>query len=171
MNRKKIVCLVWAICIISFVTGCQKKEEKPKQTVAQPAYDTVAIHAGKTDVYLDEARYYAYTAQATYETYYLSEGKELDWNSQMLSGVTMQKGIKSMVLDDICYRECIYALAKEYNVTLSDSDKSEIENSVDTFFSQTNQRLLKKINITKKRLIFVFEKKKRTDRRDYESFQ
>lgn len=140
--------------------GCGKKtQESEKATTGSPE-DIVAISAGESKVYLDEAKYYIYTAQATYEVYNITEGRELDWNSEMKDGVTWHQGVKSMVLDDVCRRECMYNLAKEYNVSLSDDEEKQIDIEVENYFEGTANKLITKIGISKSRLKYVFEKKK-----------
>ena len=91
VNNKKIktkymaTVLVLVIATLISLTGCgAKKVKKVEETTKKPD-ETVAIHAGNTEVYLDEAKYYAYTAQATYETYYLTKNKEINWSSKTLS--------------------------------------------------------------------------------------
>ncbi|MFQ9516352.1 MAG: hypothetical protein ACLRZ9_11095 [Eubacterium sp.] len=170
MNNKKrkikkfsgiILC---GILIISLM-GCGSKETRKKEetTTINPE-KTVAIHAGDIKVFLDEAKYYVYTAQATYETYYITEGKEIDWNSEMKDGVTWQQGVKSMVLDDICRRECMYSFAEEYNVNLSDEEKKEVGIDVENYYLKTSKILSSKIDISEKRLKYVFEKRKIADK-------
>lgn len=57
-----------------------------KSSTGSDGADTIlTITAGGSQVMLDEVRYYAYTAQATYETYYLTKGKEIDWDSKWMA--------------------------------------------------------------------------------------
>ena len=150
-----IICLV----LTAGMTACgnERPEEKEQITTISES-KTVAIHAGKVQVLMDEARYYAYTAQATYEAYYISENREIDWNSKMTKEVTWQQGVKSIVLDDICRRECMYALASEYNITLTKEEEEMIDVAVEKYYSDTDKKLMSKIDIEKNRLKFVFEK-------------
>lgn len=150
-----IICLV----LTAGMTACgnERPEEKEQITTISES-KTVAIHAGEVQVLMDEARYYAYTAQATYEAYYISENREIDWDSKMKKEVTWQQGVKSIVLDDICRRECMYALASEYNITLTKEEEEMIDVAVEKYYSDTDKKLMSKIDIEKKRLKFVFEK-------------
>lgn len=143
--------------------GCGNKQQPEVATTGKPE-DTVAVNAGECKVYLDEAKYYVYTAQATYEVYNITEGKEINWNGEMKKGVTWQQGVKSMVLDDLCRRECMYSLAEEYNVKLSDDEEKQIETEVENFFEDSAEKLVSKIGISENRLKFVFEKKKIADK-------
>lgn len=157
---KKVIYIFMGLVLILSLAGCGQSNEKQQEAATNSPDKTVAIHAGETEVYLDEALYYAYTAQATYETVFLSEGKEIDWEADMKDGISWQQGVKSTVLDDICRRECMYGLATEYNVSLSEEEKKQIDLDVDRFFKNSNEKLIQKINIERKRLEFVFEKKK-----------
>lgn len=148
-------CLVFALCLC--MMGCGGNSEKEEETTGSPE-DTVAIHAGEINVYLDEARYYAYTAQGTYETYYLTEGKQLDWKKKTKKGMTMEELVKSTVLDDICRRECIYSYCKEYNIDLSEEEQEKIRIDLDNYYKETDGELLSKIGISRERLKKVFEK-------------
>lgn len=150
-----IICLV----LMAGMTACgNERSGEKEQTTTILESKTVAIHAGKVQVLMDEARYYAYTAQATYEAYYISENREIDWNSKMTKEVTWQQGVKSIVLDDICRRECMYALASEYNITLTKEEEEMIDVAVEKYYSDTDKKLMSKIDIEKNRLKFVFEK-------------
>lgn len=145
--------------------GCGSSSSKSEQESSTKTYDkTVAIHAGKSKVYLDEAKYYAYTAQGTYETYYLTKGKDLNWNKKTSKGVSMENLVKSTVLDDICRRECMYALRDEYAVTLSQEESDQIDIKLSNYYTETNGELLSKIGISKSRLKKVFEKKEIADK-------
>lgn len=161
---RKIKYLTWImICILIVVcmVGCRKNDSDRKEKPTILDADKMAvIHAGDVNVFLDEARYYAYTAQATYEAYYISEGKNIVWDNDMTEGVTWQQGVKSTVLDDICRRECMYALADSYNVSLTEEEKEQIDIAVRKYFSDTNKKLLLKVGIEEKRLKFVFQKAK-----------
>lgn len=150
-----IICLV----LTAGMTACgnERPEEKEQITTISES-KTVAIHAGEVQVLMDEARYYVYTAQATYEAYYISENREIDWDSKMKKEVTWQQGVKSIVLDDICRRECMYALASEYNITLTKEEEEMIDVAVEKYYSDTDKKLMSKIDIEKNRLKFVFEK-------------
>ena len=98
--------LMLVVTTLVSMTGCGTKKVKKAEETTKKADETVAIHAGNIDVYLDEAKYYAYTAQATYETYYLTKNKEINWSSKTKAKMTMEEMVKSTVLDDICRREC-----------------------------------------------------------------
>lgn len=160
-NIRRFIAAVMCIAMVFVITGCNNREEnKQPVTSDTPSKEIVVIKAGDAKVYLDEAKYYAYTAQATYETYYISEGKEIDWESRMKDEASWQQGVKSIVFDNICRRECMYALAEEYNVSLTESEEEDIKADVANYYAHTNKKLASKIGIEKARLKYVFEKQR-----------
>lgn len=136
-----------------------------KSSTGSDGADTIlTITAGGSQVMLDEVRYYAYTAQATYETYYLTKGKEIDWDSKMDGNVTWEQGVKSLVLDDICKREWLNEISSQYDIKLTKKEKSSVKTKALEYFKNTNVKLAKKINISEGRLIKVFEKAEIADK-------
>lgn len=136
-----------------------------KSSTGSDGADTIlTITAGGSQVMLDEVRYYAYTAQATYETYYLTKGKEIDWDSKMDGNVTWEQGVKSLVLDDICKREWLNEISSQYDIKLTKKEKLSVKTKVLEYFKNTNVKLAKKINISEGRLIKVFEKAEIADK-------
>lgn len=117
--RKKLICILAGLTVAVGFVGCGQGKAVEETTVAtsetgsesstvlkgtvsksstgSDGADTIlTITAGGSQVMLDEVRYYAYTAQATYETYYLTKGKEIDWDSKMDGNVTWEQGVKSL---------------------------------------------------------------------------
>lgn len=176
--KEKLICILVSLTVTAGLMGCS--HEKPAEettvynnvTTSDSATETtftytpdgadkkLTITAGENQVMLDEVRYYAYTAQATYETYYITKGSEIDWNSKMDGDVTWEQGVKSLVLDDICKREWLNQLASQYDIKLTKKEKSSIQTKASEYFKSTNVKLAKKINISEERLITIFEKAK-----------
>lgn len=160
----KVVVLCMAIAVA--LPGCNIHSEKCEEQVTDikqvdktvDADKIEVISAGKSKVYLDEVRYYAYNTQATYEAYYIAEGKELDWDKEMSVGVSLEKAVKSTVFDSICEREAIVLYADEYQIILNEADVAEVEKKVQAFFEGTNKKLLRKINVTRERLTEIYQK-------------
>ncbi len=150
-NLQMVLLLVLATVFVN--TGC---EMKSSPVIKVQDVDTIRV--GDSVVAEDEMRYYFYNTQATYEAYYIAEEMELDWNSEIQEGITMSEGVKSTVLDDICRREVIAALAGEYSVELDNEEFAEAKTMVETFFTETNPKLQEKIEISPLRLEEVFEK-------------
>lgn len=152
--------ILWVICIVAIgLVACGDDKGDNNATTKYIAdSENVAIHAGKTDVFMDEAKYYAFTAQATYETYYLTKNKTIDWDSKMIKGTTWETVVKGQVLDEICKRECFYALAPQYNISITDVEQVTLNKMVKAYYADTDEVLKNKIGIGKNRLKKIFEK-------------
>lgn len=156
----KKIWVLWTICLLFVgVTACGKSKCQETPTTKHiPDDKNVAVNAGKIKVYADEAKYYLFTAQATYETYYLTQDESIDWGKKMTGNTTWETVVKGQVLDEICQRECFYALAGQYNVSLTDLEQVTLNKMVKAYFSETDEELKKKIGIDEKRLKTIFEK-------------
>ena len=155
--RRKLICILAGLTVAVGLVGCGQKKAVEETTVATSetgsesstvlkgtasknstssdgADTTLTITAGGSQVMLDEVRYYAYTAQATYETYYLTKGKEIDWDSKMDGDVTWEQGVKSLVLDDICKREWLNEISSQYDIKLTKKEKSSVKTKALEYF-------------------------------------
>ncbi|MCR5837314.1 MAG: hypothetical protein K6G88_12490 [Lachnospiraceae bacterium] len=157
-NLIKHICKLQMVLLLAFATVFANTGCEMKSSPAIKVQDVDTIRVGDIVVPEDEMRYYFYNTQATYEAYYIAEEMELDWNSEIQEGTTMSEGVKSTVLDDICRREVIAALAEEYEVKLDNEEFAEAKTMVETFFTETNPKLQEKIEISPLRLEEVFEK-------------
>ena len=156
MYKKISTIFVMIIVMLSFVAcGNQKESNKGNANDSE----IVAVHIGDVNIYLDEARYYLYTSQASYETYYLTKDTEIDWKSEMKEGVTWEEFVKGATLDDLCRRECMYSLREQYNISLTEEEKQEVQKMAGAYLSNTAENLQRKIGISDKRLKQIFEKK------------
>jgi len=182
--RKKLICILAGFTVAVGLVGCGQGKAVEETTVATSETGSESstvlkgtvsksstgsdgadtITAGGSQVMLDEVRYYAYTAQATYETYYLTKGKEIDWDSKMDGNVTWEQGVKSLVLDDICKREWLNEISSQYDIKLTKKEKLSVKTKALEYFKNTNVKLAKKINISEGRLIKVFEKAEIADK-------
>ena len=165
--RKKLICILAGLTVAVGLVGCGQGKAVEETTVATSetgsesstvlkgtvsksstgsdgADTTLTITAGGSQVMLDEVRYYAYTAQATYETYYLTKGKEIDWDSKMDGNVTWEQGVKSLVLDDICKREWLNEISSQYDIKLTKKEKSSVKTKASKYFKNTNVKLARK---------------------------
>ena len=144
------ICIILALGLVG--CGCGSKDDATLTDDKR-----VAITADGNEVYLDEAKYYAYSSQGTYEIYFIANDEEIDWNAKAEDS-TWQGVVKGQTLDDICRRECFYAKKDDYNVKLDADEKKEVQNKVKSYFEESSQKLKDKIGISKKRLAAVFTK-------------
>ena len=153
---KKVKYLLF-ICILMLciASGCDRKEPQENK----PDDKTVAIVVGDYKVMLDEAKYYVYNSQATYELYFLSEGKEINWNGYMRDNIIWEDGVKGFALSSMSRREFFYGLRDKYNVSFTVEEKDKIDRTVEDFFKESSDIIKNKISISKERLKYVVEKK------------
>lgn len=167
MKQSKM--LVLTLIAMVGVTGCGIQNDKEKDNTKTPensltdisatiAGETEVIKAGDSVVYLDEVRYYVYNTQATYETYYMAENKELDWKEEKSEGVSLEEAVKSVVLDKICEREAMVSYAREYNVSLNETDIGKVSDKVEKFFSESDDNFKEKVDVSHNRMKEIFEK-------------
>ena len=147
------------MCLGLVGCGCSSKDDAKLTDDKR-----VAITVDGNDVYLDEAKFYAYSAQAANELYYIgNEKNEIQWDAPYEND-TYQGAVKGRVSDDMCQTECFFAKKDEYNVKLDADEKKKIDIDVENYFSEHTDgdnhydKLQKKIGITKKRLKEVLTK-------------
>lgn len=146
----------------------QEQNNQPSgesQTVASKESIGIKIEdidskADIADVYMDEVRYYAYKTQATYEVYYMSKNKELKWDKKLKIGATLEEGVKSQILSDICERQALYEEASKYDVSLSAEEESKANEEADYYLENSSEKMLSKVNISKERLVEIYKKEK-----------
>lgn len=165
--KRVVICLIIAtMSLLMFACGNtedsdNKKDNDKKIDVAAPAdkaKDVVVITAGDRNVYLDEVRYYLYNTQATYEAVYMAEDKEVDWEQIVEGDIVLKDAVKSTVIDKICKREAILSYADAYDVKLSDSELEEIDKKVQIFFDESDDELLRRIDVSPERLQEIYKK-------------
>lgn len=157
------------------VTGCSKPKdsEVPTETTTQAVTTELnvenadtrrALIVGSTEVYLDEVLYYAYTSQATYEVYYLTENETLDWDSIVSENITLEEAAKNKLFDDICRREAIIFMAvnseqrDNFDVTPTEDMLREVQDKVKDYLEGTNSKLQERIGISETRLQEIYLK-------------
>lgn len=131
----------------------------PKEAIGIKIED-IDSKADIADIYMDEIRYYAYKTQATYEVYYMSKNKELKWDKKLKIGVTLEEGVKSQILSDICERQALYEEASKYDVSLSTEEESKANEEADYYLENSSEKMLSKVNISKERLVEIYKKEK-----------
>lgn len=159
MYKKMIILLIAILALLNF-TACGNQDNEEKNTTKKiEDSENIAVNIGDNKIYLDEAKYYLYTSQASYETYYLTQDIEIDWDSKMIDDSTWEEVVKGATLDDICRRECMYSLRQQYNVSLTDDEMKEVEKNVEVYYTNTDEKLQNKIGVEKDRLKDIFVKK------------
>ena len=151
---KRLITFTICIALVLGLAGCGCKSKDDSKLTDDKR---LAITVDGNEVFLDEAKYYAYSSQGTYEIYFIANDDEIDWNEKVEDS-TWQGTVKGQTLDDICRRECFYDKRKEYNVKLDSDEKEEVEKKVKNYFSDSSKVLKDKIGISRKRMKAVFTK-------------
>lgn len=125
---------------------------------AKKAATTVVLTVGQGQICLDEVRYYSYNTQATYEVFYSMEEEELDWHSEMSEGVSLEEAVKSTILDTMCERQALVEYAAENGIVLTEEELAQVDEKTNTFFQQSGEDILEKIDIGNDRLKEVYAK-------------
>lgn len=153
---KRIIGVITLVSIAMALVACAGSGDKEQQANQSPE-KTIAATIEDKNIYLDEAQYYLYTTQATYEVYYMAQNKEINWKKKHGKS-TLEDLAKGAALDKICKITCFAQLKKEYNIEIDAQAKEEIKKKADTYYTGSDENLKAKINIKKARLMKLFER-------------
>lgn len=148
---KKIIAFLTILGVCVCVCACSGGESG-----IADSDEEILLEAGGDAVYTDEARYYAYTRQASYEAYYIAYGQDIDWQSEYESGVTYEDAVKDSVLEDMCRRLAVKSYAERYDVSTDEEDEAQAAEKAAKYFEDSSEQLTAAVNITEERLCDVF---------------
>ncbi|MBR3646680.1 MAG: hypothetical protein IKN54_09685 [Lachnospiraceae bacterium] len=177
-NLRSKVAALTMVAVISgtlSMTGCGINADKTKEETTFPYTSTTvevkddnaqitAMVVGGVSIYLDEFYYYAYTTQATYEVYYLTENEPLDWSRTVTGDITLEEAAKNKVYEDICKRQAMLYIGANpekgvsYNITPTDDMMKKVDEMVQEYEQGTNDKLKDRIGISTSRLKEVYLK-------------
>jgi len=141
MKIKRITALLFTgILATSVVLGGCQKQMNPS--------DAVATLDGK-DISIGLANYMAQFEAVTYDSYYASSLGSNMW-SQDLSGKgsTLQDEVKQNILDEIRTDYLLEDHMKDYNVSVSDDENTEIKSAAAKFMSDNSAVTIKQMGAT-----------------------
>lgn len=138
---KKITAVAAAgVLAASCMTGCGSGSINTAEVVAT---------VGGEEVTLGVANFYARITQGQYESYYAGmmgmTGEQL-WQQEYSEGMTMEDTIKDNILKSIEDMYVIAQHAEEYDVALSEDDRSAIEKAADTFIADNSKEVLSSVS-------------------------
>lgn len=121
--KKKILMLMMAgmLSVVS-LAGCSSFKE-----------DEVVATVGDQKITADIANFYARYVQAQYETYYSAYLGENMWDSEASEGKTYEESVKDSVLEGLEDMIVLEAHMKDYEMELSDEEKSVVEKAAKKF--------------------------------------
>lgn len=126
--KKRLFALALAgVLAAATLTGCGSL--KGDETVA--TVDDTKINA-------DLANFFARYTQATYETYYSAYLGEDMWNSDASDGETYEESVKKSVLKSLEDMILLEKHMDDYNVSITDEDKSTIKETTQQFLDDNS---------------------------------
>ncbi len=142
VKMKKMRTLALLLCgalAVSMFAGCGKEIDKTA---------TVAT-LGETEVSLGVANFAARLQQAQYDDFYVAYMGEEVWRTDMYgNGVTMQENLKSSVMESLYVLYALEANMAEYNVTITDADKTAIAEAAAAFMSDNSAEAIDALGAT-----------------------
>ncbi|MBO4391491.1 MAG: hypothetical protein J5825_11615 [Lachnospiraceae bacterium] len=124
--KNGLILAVSASMAASMLTGCAKYVD-PKN------YDTtiVATYNG-WDITLSEANFVARLAQYQKEAWYGYFQYEINWSDEVDTGISWQESIKTEAMKELLQTALLCSKAEEYGISLSEEDKAEVAEKVQT---------------------------------------
>lgn len=110
--------------------------------------DVVATVNGDK-ILVKNAKFYVYMSQANYETYAVLQGNEIDWTSEAPDEDGTVVNAANVLREEalqILYKQALFMQkAKEWNITLTEEEKKEVEAEVEKFYTDSDDDLLNKL--------------------------
>lgn len=114
----------------------------------------VTIEAGEDTISLGYGNFLARYTQATYDQYYRSYFGDSYWDTDMSGdGSTMSKTTKDEILDKLETQYLCKLHAKDYDVTLTDDEKSDIEKAAKAFMKDNSKEAEKTMGAKKEYVV------------------
>ncbi len=130
------------LLVVKVVGGDKEKTKTYKDT------DVVATVNGDK-ILVRDAKFYVYMSQANYETYAVLQGNEIDWTSEATEDDGTVVNAANVLREEaiqILYKQTLFMQkAKEWNITLTDEEKKEVEAEVEKFYTDSDDDLLNKL--------------------------
>ena len=155
MKRVRILILCMCIVMSVLLTGCGK--EKKKEQI--PTDPTVVFQYGDAAVTKGEVYIYINTIKERYEAQYGENVWELHLpESQPEDGLSSMVDLtKQQVVNEIVKVKTLSAQAKDFNIKISDSKKTEIEAEAATFYNGLTDQDKNELELTLETVIMVME--------------
>lgn len=122
MKKKALILFMAGMLAVTSLTGCGSFKG-----------NDVALTIGKEEITADTANFYARYIQATYETYYGAYLGEDMWNSEAEKGKTYEESVKDSVIEELEAMVLSDIHKGDYEVSLTDEEKTSIKNAVKSF--------------------------------------
>ncbi len=134
MKKLAILALAGAMAVAS-LTGCSGIKD-----------NEVVMTVGGDEVTADIANFYARYTQAQYETYYAAYLGDDMWTSEVEEGKTYEETVKDSVLDLLKDMYVYEDHMDEYDISLTDEDKTAIQAAAEEFDKSNGSGEKKKVS-------------------------
>ena len=148
--KKAAVLGLAGVMCFSTLTGCGNKLDP----------DAVVATVGEEEVLLGTANFFARLQQASYETYYagmMGTTSDEMWNQADESGVTFDVTIKDGIMENLTTMYVLRQHAKDYNVSITDEEKTAIEQAAKDFLSSNNEEVLGEVSADEETIVELLE--------------
>ena len=136
--KKVLVYGIAAVVCVASLTGCGS-DINPDEIIATVGDDEISFGA---------ANFFARLQQASYETFYAgmvgSTGEEI-WNQPDPSGKDLQETVKEGLMDNLTTMYVLKQHAEDYDVVITEEEKSAIEKAAKDFVESNDEDILKEI--------------------------
>ena len=147
-KKKRLLAVILSVLCVLFLMACGKQEEDIKLTVV--------YKFGDKEITYGEFFVYAKTVEEDYQKAYGKGIWSLELTTNDGSSTVREVTIQDLIAD-INRVKVLVEQAEEQNVSLSDSEKAEAENTAATFYNGLTEQDISDSEITKNLVIQVIE--------------
>lgn len=122
MKKRVLTLAIAGLMVVTALTGCGSLKG-----------DETAATVDGTDITAGLVNFFARYTQAQYETYYSAYLGEDMWNSEASEGETYEESVKNSVLETLENMILLEKHMDEYDVTITDEEKEQIEKTAKQF--------------------------------------
>ena len=151
MMKRMVSLFAAAVMTASVLVGCGNGASG---TSGSSAAADPALTMEQGTITMDEARLYTYVMKSQYEAYY---GNEI-WNMEVQEGVTFGDSMKAMITDELVQMLILSSQAEDYGVSLSEDDKTSVDEYVESFMTSVGEDVMEEEGITEDAVRSIVEK-------------
>lgn len=141
--KKQIACFLAVAVMVSCLSGCATTDENKKIVLTTGFAKEELFRIGSVSCSKAEFMVYLTNTQNQYENVY---GGEI-WKTAV-GDITLEDNIKDTVLAKIAQIKTMYLLAKEHQVTLTDSEMAKVKEASAAYYGSLNETEIAEMNIT-----------------------
>ncbi|PXV91104.1 foldase protein PrsA [Lachnotalea glycerini] len=135
IGRRLVGAAAGVLACATMITGCAGSVDLNK---------AVAV-VNQEEIPFGVAKFYAKMQQATYETYYGAMFGDNMWDQQISDGVTFEDSTLESILEELKEIYIVDQYADEYNVALTEEEKTNIDTTAKAFVEDNNAEALEEM--------------------------